>query len=413
MKTPCSMTSSRLMRVLRRKRKCGRMSMDHSDIWWTNVTGPQMLIKSVVSSLTDNCNVQLLLPELCPWPNRMRELIADAAQSEYSLEGVTFDVVTPNDIKITQSPIEVLLDRYALNDVRLRYRNSLNPAEYLIQNHVLKDRVVWLSGFDSNDIEAWMGLICRWPSKTPLDGLFVLETSFDGTTSRDQNDNDSASRKTISYRDYVDGYSVSLFNSLLVDEMPSKAFSGEEKRYCASLLSNVCGEDVEASDKLSENLESVLENSFDALCEVLDYFAHNWHDTAHDNVLAIARRADKSAIDRRVWKAQVEILFPILEARRLSVITKIHDQLSVVLDSNCVSQFGERVCEPEDVELGTLVHLMMETNDDGERLLYIPDRELRNEIHLLRECRNTIAHHKVCEWSQVKWLLESGEVSAA
>lgn len=27
------------------------MGMDHSYIWWTNVTGPQMFIKSVVSSL--------------------------------------------------------------------------------------------------------------------------------------------------------------------------------------------------------------------------------------------------------------------------------------------------------------------------------------------------------------------------
>lgn len=211
------------------------MGMDHSYIWWTNVTGPQMFIKSVVSSLSDNCNVRLLLPKLCPWENRMRELISDAAQSEYALEGVTFDVVTPDDFKNTQSPVEVLLDRYALNDVRLRYRNSLNPAEYLIQNHVLKDRIVWLTGFEPKDIKTWMGLICGWPSTTPLDGLFVVETSFDGWSSLDQNENHGC--KTISYLDCIGEYSVSLFNGLLVDEMPSMAFSGQEKSYCASLLS--------------------------------------------------------------------------------------------------------------------------------------------------------------------------------
>lgn len=406
-----SMTSSKLMSALRFKRKCDCMGMDHSYIWWTNVTGPQMFIKSVVSSLSDNYNVRLPLPKLCPWPNRMRELIAEAAQSEYALEGVTIDVVTPDDFKNVQSPVEALLDRYALNDVRLRYRNSLNPAEYLIQNHVLKDRIVWLTGFEPKDIKTWMGLICGWPSTTPLDGLFVVETSFDGWSSLDQNENDGC--KTISYRDSIGEYSVSLFNGLLVDEMPSMAFSGLEKRYCASLLSNVCGGDVEVSDILSENLDLMLDNSYYALCSVLDYFDNDRVKADHNNVLAIALRADKGAIDRRVWKAQVEILFPILEARRLAVIARVRDQLAAVLESSDVSQFGERVSEPENVELGTLVYLMAQTNDDGERLLYIPDRELRDEIHLLHECRNTIAHHKVCEWSQVKRLLESGEDSAS
>ena len=406
-----SMTSSKLMSALRFKGKCGCMGMDHSYIWWTNVTGPQMFIKSVVSSLSDNYNVRLLLPKLCPWPNRMRELIYDAAQSEYSLEGVTLDVVTPDDFKNAQSPVEALLDRYALNDVRLRYRNSLNPAEYLIQNHVLKDRIVWLTGFEPDDIDAWMGLICGWTSTTPQDGLFVVEVSYDGE-SRDRNEIDPAKCKTVSYRDFIGEYSVSLFNGLLVDEIPSTGFSGSEKSYCASLLSNVCGGDVEVSDMLSENLELMLEDIFGALCSVLDCFDHGGSEAACDNVLAIARRADRSAIDRRVWKAQVEILFPILEARRLSVIPKMRDQLSTVLENSDISQFGERVCDPEDVELETLVYLMAQTNDAGERLLYIPDRELRNEIHLLRECRNTIAHHKTCEWSQVKWLLESGEDSA-
>lgn len=189
------------------------------------------------------------------------------------------------------------------------------------------------------------------------------------------------------------------------------AFSGQEKRYCASLLSSVCGGDVEVSDILSENLELMLDNSYYALCSVLDYFDNDSDKADHNNVLAIALRADKGAIDRRVWKAQVEILFPILEARRLAVIARVRDQLAAVLESSDVSQFGERVSEPEDVELGTLVYLMAQTNDDGERLLYIPDRELRDEIHLLHECRNTIAHHKACEWERVKWLLGSGEDS--
>lgn len=122
------------------------MGMDHSYIWWTNVTGPQMFIKSVVSSLSDNYNVRLLLPKLCPWPNRMRELIAEAAQSEYALEGYTTDA-TGDRAALELGRVESVLagafctifgqspaDRFADIFDQVTY-----VAEHMVRDHIFED----------------------------------------------------------------------------------------------------------------------------------------------------------------------------------------------------------------------------------------------------------------------------------
>lgn len=381
------------------------MGFNHSDVWWTNVTGPQMLIKSVVDALSDNRSVLLELPALTPWPNRMRELVADIAQGELDLEGSTFDVLFAEDFDDGQSPVDALLDRYALVDVRHGYRASFDAASYLLEHQVLKDRVIWVTGLGPEQVEAWMRLVRNWSPNSPSDGLFIIETMGQRASLRERGSAEGARYATVAYGEMVGDYSVSLFNGLLVEELSSASLTVPEKRYCASLLSHVCGGDVEVSDAVSGNIERLLENALDCVCSVAGCFESSRGECDRNNVLTIARKGEEGLINHRVWEAQVEVLFPILEARRLAVIARLHDRIDEALKEYEVYQFGERVTEPEDVELGTLVYLMSARGGDGQRLLYVPDEAQRNEIHLLRDCRNNIAHHKPCEWEKVKCLL--------
>lgn len=366
-----------------------------------------MLIKSVVDALSDNRCVLLELSALTPWPGKMRELVADYAQSELDLEGSTFDILSAEDFDDGRSPVDVLLDRYALVDVRHGYRASFDAASYLLEHQVLKDRVVWVTGLEPRQVEAWMRLVRSWSSKTPTDGLFVIETRGESNPCWERGSTKGSRCATVVYGEMVGDYSVSLFNGLLVEEISSASLTVPEKRYCASLLSHVCGGDVEVSDAVSVNFERLLEDAFDCVCSVADCFEPWRGECDENNVLTIARKGQEELINHRVWEAQIEVLFPILEARRLAVITQLREQIDGALKENDVYQFGAKVIEPEDVELGTLVYLLSaHCDDDGGRLLYVPDEALRDEIHLLRDCRNNIAHHKICEWNQVAWLLE-------
>ena len=63
------------------------------------------------------------------------------------------------------------------------------------------------------------------------------------------------------------------------------------------------------------------------------------------------------------------------------------------------------ILDPVDVEFGTLVYLMAKIDDNGNRLIYVADRTLRDKIHFLRDCRNDLAHGTACRVSQVKELL--------
>ena len=106
-----------------------------------------------------------------------------------------------------------------------------------------------------------------------------------------------------------------------------------------------------------------------------------------------------------MWSAQVEVLFPRIETRRLKIIEALRSSTETILDEVPVTQYGESVKDVEDVELGTLIYLMACRTEDNERLLYVPDSALREEIYLLHSCRNNLAHISVCPPDQVRQLL--------
>lgn len=68
---------------------------------------------------------------------------------------------------------------------------------------------------------------------------------------------------------------------------------------------------------------------------------------------------------------------------------------------------GERLEEAENVELGTLVRMMVlrRKEDHNQYLLYIPEEQTREWISFLRTCRNKLAHHVPCPQVEMYRLL--------
>lgn len=64
-----------------------------------------------------------------------------------------------------------------------------------------------------------------------------------------------------------------------------------------------------------------------------------------------------------------------------------------------LKQFDADVEKPEDIELGTMVYML------ASKRLNIPDYETRRRIHVLRDCRNRLAHRDICNLEQVEALL--------
>lgn len=113
-------------------------------------------------------------------------------------------------------------------------------------------------------------------------------------------------------------------------------------------------------------------------------------------------------LDRKVWAAQLQTAFPVIELERTALVKKWVNEIEVALgeeyfdqvkyETGHITQFGEQIDDPFDVELGTLVRMMyLRKNKNKEQyLLYIPDENDRSRIHFLHQRRNELAHMVKC-----------------
>lgn len=195
-------------------------------------------------------------------------------------------------------------------------------------------------------------------------------------------------------------FDVLLFNSALVAATASRDSSTELLSYRASLLTRLCADDVELGTLIHETTEDGRASvTLDQIMELggprlspLDCS----DDVTHPPVANATER--RKILRRRVWEAQVEVLFAVIERKRIGIITQIADDLCACLKEHDVVQNHEVIDSPMDVELGTLVYLMASG-------WLVVGYDLKSRIHLLRRIRNDIAHGSMCSDDDVQSLL--------
>lgn len=365
---------------------------DPPRVWWSDVTGPHSVIEGIADALSDLEPVALVLPEDSPWPLEMRACAEERIRNGYGLEEMAVEIIDDGGV----NPVEYLLGRFARSEAVRHYRSSFDPHTYLKEHEVLKCKVVWIEVGNANELNAWADFVSKWKPSSTSDGLFVVETSKRIAST----EGILFSRlHEIDYGSCTSSYSISLFNGSLVSERIGKGCGTTEKRYLAALLTHVCGSDVEVSAALSEQLEDFGADPIGKAEEVEHSFDGARGVTDESNILTLCRRGDEARIARRIWEAQVEVLFPLIETLRLSIIEDLSCELTALLGDEGLCNHGEKPSCIEDIELGSLVYLM------AAQKLEVCDYERRKEIHLLRACRNHLAHRKPCPWDDVRALL--------
>jgi hypothetical protein len=102
----------------------------------------------------------------------------------------------------------------------------------------------------------------------------------------------------------------------------------------------------------------------------------NGEDVVHSVALAI--RNDDAELRRRIWKAEVAVLYPFLEERRLHLLPRLRPYLRLPVETT----YGP-VEDVYDLELGQLVHFLRGRN--------LP-RELWRLLNVLTDMRHALAH---------------------
>ena len=126
-------------------------------------------------------------------------------------------------------------------------------------------------------------------------------------------------------------------------------------------------------------------------------------------ILNLAKNNQINLIEHRIWEAQVQVLFPIIELERVTILCAWRKFIQNILDTKPIQQYGVTLKDAIDVELGTLCYMMAQRTNDGSYLLYIPDENVRQRIHFLHTCRNLLAHASPCSPAQVTELLNNNK----
>lgn len=372
------------------------------EYWWNNITGPQQLIRNVVEGLLDKKPVILKVPSDLPWRHAMRRSVEALIKERHSAFDIGIRFIDAVDLQIDDvDPGRFLLEQFGLREIQNGYRSRSGQTiqNYLIKQEVLKNLVIWVKGLTETQAERWIRFCRDYKCKNLNHGMFVIEcTQYPRGL-------DIRTMAWVTFSDYVRQYDLQLFNSILLDSQI--VYNDDWKRYIAALASHLCVNDAEVSELYIRLCDFKQEEPVKGFEKVLDCggFERRGADEGSTHVLALCRHQNIKELERRIWAAQLLVLFPMIELRRIQIIAQLHDDIEKCLATGKIKQYGDVIYDPSDVEFGTLVYMMAMIDDYGYRMFYVSDEELRKEIHFLRDCRNTLAHGSACTASQVKQIL--------
>lgn len=363
------------------------------EFWWSGITGPRSVVTQVADALGEKSVAVLKVPDDLPWRHQMRACVESAFQSGLS-SGVTIQTIDADDECPTgEDPARYILERFARGAVAQGYRARSGGSlpDYLSRNGVLGDTLLWVKGLDEAGAAEWLRFCRAYTAHAvPKDGRFLLEVPPAVAAA------DSKKIQTVDFSACVSGYDLQLFNSLLLEERPS--LSPQWRQYIAAVAAKLCGVDAQVSERLIACTDFTAEEPLDGLQRLAEdpELERRGRGADSTHVLSLFRRGETAQLERRVWAAQVQVLFPLIELERADLIAAWRQALLDAMARREFSQFGQPITAPEDFELGTLVHFLF-----SEPAIFIPDQAAQRRISFLHKCRNAIAHGNCCTHEQV------------
>lgn len=378
------------------------MTDNWQDFWWSGITGPSVLVDKVAAALSDNRTAVLRVPSDLPWRHAMRGAIQNAYKEITNFPNTVIDSIDAIDNNPEGlEPGKLILREFAPPEVEsgFREKSKVPIQQYIANNRVLKDRVVWIKGLNANNAAPYVSFCAGYKNNDGNNGLFVLEISGDARIPS------HGRMRNINFDEFITGFDVLLFNNFVAGAQ--KNYSEAWKKYAAMLSAVVCGADAEISECLISDMDFKTESVAQKIKLISEDpgFLRRGGDETSNHILRHVRRGNVSELEHRIWAAQVQVLFPIIELERMEIVKKYAFDIESALKAENLLWYGEPVENAMDAELGVLKHMLTQKNDAGMYMLYLPDKEVKERILFLHACRNRLAHMEYCTPEQVLELL--------
>ena len=143
-----------------------------------------------------------------------------------------------------------------------RERSQRSIQEYIIENTVLKNRIIWVKGMLNSQVSDWLSFCRDYNSNNEENGLFVLEIQG-GVHKQDNN------MRSIRLLECISNYDVQLFSSFIVEE--KSALSNVWRRYLSTATAIICDIDAEIASHLLEIIDPKKQSPLDIIMEMASW----------------------------------------------------------------------------------------------------------------------------------------------
>lgn len=347
--------------------------MEYSKIWWNHIPRPRLLADTIASTLLSGTNVHLILPEQMDWSRELEQEVQDRLARQSAVKSLDF--LEGNG----RNPGETLLQSYCKKEKRATYRPAKTYAQFLGSSRdiPLNQRYVWIRHLDAPSLKAWAEFAAAYKDAAGTGSAcasFVLQ-------SREALPGSIRHLKTINASD-IREFDVRTFCSLI-----SAGFQEDSAvcTYCADLAAALSGYSPEFAGWLLDQPE----------------FASDPLGVWETGIQVFPDRAlHPDEARSRLWLAQVQAVFPVVESYRRDFIEYNRKRLSQLLpQKNSNGQPVERV---EEMELGLLYDLYC------KKLIFLPDPEAER-LCRFRGIRNQLAHLDTLDLAVLKVIFQYPE----
>ncbi len=394
------------------------MLTEPSKIWWDEITGPLSLVRTMADKIQAAQSIYLVVPDDLPWRQQMRLSVERVLRST-DKELLIWCIDCQTDCQkfiLPDGAVDVanyLLHERADPEIRSGYRKSsgITIQEYMLNNHVLKDRVVWVKGLDHKQMKSWLTFCEGYSAESQYDGLFVIE-SYEKSQSQVP-----CNMVTIEYLHYITRYDALLFNNMIVANLDMKE---EWKSYIASLATAICNLDVELAEAFMSSTDFMSSEISESLSAISKserfskrYHAPHLHAT---HPFSLIRHNDIAEIEKRIWKAQLQVIYPLIEIERVAFVDRYKAEIKAGFSleysdkyerRHHIDQYGNELKDPYEAEVGTLyrMHKLHVAGEYGKFILPVPVESDRVRLELLHEMRNLLAHVSICSVDMINQFL--------
>ena len=356
--------------------------------WW-QMPGPSRMTHFIAKDIRAGRNVAVCLPKSAPSGilHEIRGLLVP--------DDLLFSSVRQEDCLRNETPEDTLFRKFA----PLASEDQTRTAVALCEQVSFQGRVIVLENIPGNQWPAWKSFLTEYESVSRtlsplLRTIFVAKLVGSSALIPPQPEHLLSIRR---YDGFVQKIDMFLYAATVY---ANRSLGNVQKQLSMSLCTELSQWDIQLCDvlakmpfmslldpgqMLSAHAKDMEWDGISGMEERDELWAEgivhemDGQDIYHSAFLAC--KSDERALNQRLWRAELAVLYPIIEEKRQSIINDLNKALQIPY----IGPRGEKIENVKDLEIGH-IHAQLQMKRSG----YLED--YRKQVGKLRILRNALAH---------------------